>query len=269
MKKRNLFLSIFLVIALSACNLPSGNGDSGGGDSGGVDDLALTVTAQYLLLNQSSATPQFTPTPGPSSTPEFTPTPSVPQVTVSVNTNCRTGPSTQYDNIDSLLVGQTGTVVGKNSPTGYWIINRLNGSGTCWLFPQYATVSGNTANLPEYPVPPTPTPSKTPTPTATATLAPPVAVSNVAVAKICIPPVVFPFILYQYGGNLTWTDNSNNEDGFNIYFNGALFTNVGANVTAFALPVLPFVAAVPQKWGVESYNSAGKAATKDSTFTCP
>lgn len=260
MKKRNLFLSIFLVIALSACNLPSGN------DEAPIDDLALTVTAQYLLLNQSSATPQFTPTPGPSSTPAFTPTPSIPQVTVSVNTNCRTGPSTQYDNIDSLLVGQTGTVVGKNSQTGYWIINRLNGSGTCWLYPQYATVTGNTANLPEYPVPPTPTPSKTPTPTATATLAPPSAVSNVAVAKICIP-VLPP--LYNFGGNLTWTDNSNNEDGFNIYFNGALFTSLGPNVTSYPLPMLPFNAGTPQKWGVESYNSAGKGALKDTTFTCP
>lgn len=266
MKKRNLFLSIFLVIALSACNLPSGNGDSGGNGEQPIDDLALTVTAQYLLLNQPSAEPQFTPTLGPTSTPEFTPTPSVPQVTVSVNTNCRTGPSTQYDNIDSVLVGQTAIVVGKNSATGYWIINRLNGSGVCWLYPQYATVSGNTAGLTEYSIPPTPTPTRTPTPTATATLAPPSAVSNVAVAKICVP-ILPP--LYQFSGNLTWTDNSNNEDGFNIYFNGGLFTSVGANTTAFALPLLPFNAGTPIKWGVESYNSAGNGTLKDTTYTCP
>jgi len=163
-KFQTLFLSSLLIIALSACNLPSGQAT----ETPEVSDLALTVTAQAFLL-QNSPTPQFTATPQFTNTPGATATPSVPQVTVSVNTNCRTGPSVQYDIIDSLLVGQTGTIVGKNSSTGYWIINRLNGSGTCWLFPQYATVTGNTAALPEYPIPPTPTPSKTPTPTNTFT----------------------------------------------------------------------------------------------------
>src|SRR5688572_4984092 len=259
-KKQNLFLYVLLIIALSACNLPSGQSTEE------VADLALTVTAQALLL---SATPEFTSTPQFTPTPGLTSTPTIPEVTVSVNTNCRTGPSTQYDNIDSLLVTQKAEVVGKNTQTGYWIIKRLNGSGTCWLFPQYATVSGNTANLPEYPIPPTPTPSPTPTPTFTPTLAPPSAVSNVTVSpKIC-NPIIFPVFKYQYGGVLTWTDNSNNESGFNIYFNNALQTSVAANATSLPLPLLEFPPGVPQKWGVEAYNAAGKAAIKDTTYTCP
>lgn len=262
MSKRNLFLSLFLVIALSACNLPSGDGTDNGTPT--VDALALTVTAQYVLLNQSSATPQFTPTLGPTSTPAFTATPSIPQVTVSTNTNCRTGPSTQYDNIDSLLVGQTGTVVGKNSQTGYWIINRINGSGTCWLYPQYATVSGNTANLPEYPVPPTPTPSNTPTPTATATLAPPAAVTNLVAAKVCVP-IIPPN--YQFGGVITWTDNANNEDGFKIYLGNALQGNVPANATNYPIP--PIVSAVPITMSVEAYNAGGASAKVNVIISCP
>lgn len=162
-KGKALFFASSLLIVLSACNLPTGEATGTP-----TPDLALTVTAQALLL-QNSPTPEFTATPLFTDTPEGSTTPSVPQVTVSVNTNCRTGPSVQYDIIDSLLVGQTGTVVGKNSSTGYWIINRVNGSGTCWLFPQYATVTGNTAALPEYPIPPTPTPSNTPTVTLTFT----------------------------------------------------------------------------------------------------
>jgi hypothetical protein len=160
MLQRNmtLILSLLLVTALSACNLP-------GGETTPTPDIVLTLTAQAQLLE--------TPTPLDTATPEFTPTlgltstPSVPTVTVSVNTNCRTGPSTQYALVGGVNVGQTAVLVGKSTSTGYWIINNLNGSGTCWLWGQYATVSGNTAGLPEYPIPPTPTPSHTPTPTAT------------------------------------------------------------------------------------------------------
>ncbi len=257
-KKSTVFLYVFLMIMLSACNLPSGETPTEE-----VSDLALTVTAQALLL-QNSPTPEFTATPQFTATPGFTSTPSVPQVTVSVNTNCRSGPSVQYDIIDSLLVGQTGTVVGKNSQTGYWIINRLNGSGTCWLFPQYATVSGNTANLPEYPIPPTPTPSKTPTPTATPTLVPPAAVTNLVAAKICIP-ILPPN--YQFGGNITWTDNSNNEEGFRIYLGGSAHGTVAANVTVYPIP--PVVSAAPITLSVEAYNAGGASAKVDVVIPCP
>lgn len=257
-KKSTVFFYAFLMIILSACNLPSGEPPTEE-----VSDLALTVTAQALLL-QNSPTPEFTATPQFTATPGFTSTPSVPQVTVSVNTNCRTGPSVQYDIIDSLLVGQTGTVVGKNSQTGYWIINRLNGSGTCWLFPQYATVSGNTANLPEYPIPPTPTPSKTPTPTATPTLVPPAAVTNLVAAKICIP-ILPPN--YQFGGNITWTDNSNNEEGFRIYLGGSAHGTVTANVTVYPIP--PVVSAAPITLSVEAYNAGGASAKVDVVIPCP
>lgn len=268
MKKRNLFLSIFLVIALSACNLPSGSSDSGGNGEQPVDDLALTVTAQYLLLNQPSTEPQITATPQFTATPGATSTPSVPTVTVSVNTNCRTGPSVQYDNIDSLLIGQTAELVGKNSQTGYWIIKRLNGSGTCWLFPQYATVSGNTANLPEYPVPPTPTPTKTATPTATATLAPPVPVGSVTENKVCNPGGVVG--TFNLGGTISWDDDSNNEDGFNVYLNGALHGSVGANIETYPIPALVLVpAGTVIELGVEAFNAAGKSATKKVSFSCP
>lgn len=257
-KKSTLFLYVFLIIALSACNLPSGETATEE-----VSDLALTVTAQALLLQNS-------PTPGPTSTPEFTATPgftstpSVPQVTVSTNTNCRTGHTTQFDNIDSLLVGQTAEVVGKNSQTGYWIIKRLNGSGTCWLYPQFATVSGNTANLPEYPLQPTPTPSKTSTPTATPTTAPPAAVTNLVAAKVCVP-IILPN--YQFGGNITWTDNSNNEDGFRIYLGGASHGTVGANVTTYPIP--PVISAAPITLSVEAYNAGGASAKVDIVIPCP
>ncbi|HCB00752.1 MAG TPA: hypothetical protein DEP19_00065 [Anaerolineae bacterium] len=122
--------------------------------------------------------------------------------------------------------------------------------------------------MPEYPVPPTPTPTKTSTPTATATLAPPAAVNNVTVApEICVP--IAPPPLYQYGGTLTWEDKSDNESGFNIYLNGGLFHSTAANVTSHPLPLLPFNMGTPLTWGVEAFNSAGKAAIKIVVMTCP
>jgi hypothetical protein len=252
-KKTILLSSLILITALSACNLPGG--------ANPAPDIALTVSAQVQLLETATstpiletATPEFTPTPG------FTPTPSVPTVTVSVNTNCRSGPGTQYDLLGGVNVGQSAIVVGKSTSTGYWIINNLNGSGTCWLWGQYATVSGNTAGLPEYPTPPTPTPSPTPT------LAPPAPVNNPTVTKVCI--LVVPG-LYNYTGVLNWEDKSDNEDGFNIYRNNALLTSVPANTTSYPIPPLPLAAGTPLKFGVESFNAAGKAAIKEVTYTCP
>ena len=260
MKKRNLFLSIFLIIALSACNLPSGNGDSGGNGSETVDDLALTVTAQYLLLIQSSATPEFTATPQFTATPENTATPSVPQVSVSVNTNCRTGPGLIYDLLGGLNIGQFAEVVGKSSSTGYWIIKLPGSSTICWLFPQYATVSGNTANLPEYPVPPTPTPSL------------PEAPKNFKVEdKDCDIDGIT--LKYKVKVKLTWNDVANNESGYRIYENGSEIVALAADSTSYTynttIPIVPPPGSPAiYTYIIEAYNNAGKSNQKDVTVQC-
>ncbi len=262
-KKFTLSLSAFMIIVLTACNLP-------GGASTQVPELALTVTAQALLLQQAGSpapagqettTPQFTATPQFTSTAEFTPTPSVPMVTVSQATNCRTGPSTQYDLISALLIGETAEVVGKNTATNYWIIKTPGDpNSTCWLWGEYATVTGNVAALPEIAIPATPTPSPTPT------LAPPAPIKNLKANKICIP-LVLPN--YQYGGNITWEDKSDNEKGFNIYLNGALLNVAPANTTSYPIPPLVFPLGTPLTLGVEAFNDAGKATIKDIIVVCP
>lgn len=265
MKKRNLFLSIFLVIALSACNLPNGNGDTGGNGDQPVDDLALTVTAQYLLLNQTSATPEFTTTPEFTATPQFTATPentatpSVPQVSVTTNTNCRTGPGVVYDLLGGLNVQQVAEVVGKNSSTGYWIIKLPNTSTICWLFPQHATVSGNTANLPEYPVPPTPTPSL------------PAAPKNFSVDKTCNINGVT--LKYDVILKFTWKDEANNEAGYRIYENGTEIVALAADVTQYTHNTTIAIVPPPGSplvytYKIEAFNSAGKSNQKDVTVQC-
>ena len=261
-KKLTLFISILLILTLAACNLP------GGGDD--VPDLALTITAQVIQNQQQSgapaeqatATPEFTATPGATATPEFTATSSIPMVTVSTNTNCRTGPGIVYGIVGALTIGVQAQVVGKNSSVpNYWVINNPNGSGTCWLWGEYATVTGDTSGLQGYAVPPTPTPSPTPT------LAPPAPVKNLTSNLVCIPG---PPGFFSWAGTINWDDDSDVEDGFNIYLNGALNTTLGKNVEA--APVPPFVnvpAGTNVTMGVEAFNASGKSATKEILLHCP
>jgi hypothetical protein len=118
------------------------------------------------LVDTATAFPTITPelpisspTGTLSPTPVFTPTPLIPLISVSVATNCRVGPGKVYDRVGALLVGQVAEVVGRNDNGNYWYIRNPNQSnGLCWLWGEYATVTGNFAALPVYTPPPTPTP---------------------------------------------------------------------------------------------------------------
>jgi hypothetical protein len=126
---------------------------------------ALTQTAQVVvpvdLMGTPTATftPSFTPTETLTPSPVFTATAFIPQVRVSVATNCRVGPGKVYDRVGALLVGQAAEVVGRDYTGNYWYIRNPNQSnGYCWLWGEYATLTGNFAALPMYTPPPTPTP---------------------------------------------------------------------------------------------------------------
>lgn len=261
--RSTLFSSLLLIFAILACAIPTAQ-------SPDALNLALTITAQALLLNPSaSPLAQETATLGFTATPEFTPTitltptPAVPTATVSVDTNCRTGPGQQYDRIGALLVGQSAEVVGKNLATNYWIIKTPGGSGNCWLWGQTTTVTGNTANLPEFPIPATPTPAL------------PAPVKNLNASISCAP---HPTLIATRSTtvNLTWTDQSSNENGFNVYREGSLLISLAANSTSFTdgtgtLPAIWLIGSPTPSltYEVEAFNSAGKSNKKDVTVICP
>ena len=135
-------------------------------------NAALTQTAMFPLTMQPIVLPSSTPTapfvpPPPTSTPSatlpppiiFTFTPAIPQISVSVDTNCRVGPGKAYDRVGYLLVGQVSEIYGRNYAGDYWYIRNPNQTTAyCWLWGEYATVSGNIAALPIFTPPPTPTP---------------------------------------------------------------------------------------------------------------
>ncbi len=103
--------------------------------------------------------PTFTPTITLTPTPIFTVTPLVPQISVSLATNCRVGPGKVYDRVGALLVGQVAEVVGRDYTGNYWYIrNPSRPNEFCWLWGEYATLTGNFAALPQFTPPPTPTP---------------------------------------------------------------------------------------------------------------
>ncbi len=102
-------------------------------------------------------TPTLVPTITQTPAPLFTPTPVIPQIMVSVATNCRVGPGKVYDRMGALTVGQVAEVYGRNGDGTYWYVRLPNGS-YCWVWGQYATISGNIGALPVYTPPPTPTP---------------------------------------------------------------------------------------------------------------
>jgi len=141
MNKKNLTRIVILIaLTITACASPTPPAVPTTGP-----DLALTITAQAQLLesiNQTSLAPTSTPEPTFTSAPVFTETPAKVFVTVSANTNCRSGPTVDYEIIGALTIGQQAEVVGKSSTTNYWIINNPNGPGTCWLWGEHATING-------------------------------------------------------------------------------------------------------------------------------
>jgi uncharacterized protein YraI len=176
-KSKSLFLGlVVLLLAASAC-LPSPPTTAAPTPVDG--GMALTVTALYATVIAQTATfptdgipsategmPIASETPSPivntstlTNTPTlvFTPSPGVPMVSVTVGTNCRTGPGRVYDRVGGAQVGVNYVIVGKSTPTNYWIILLPDGR-ECWLWGRYAIVAGNVASLPEIPAPPRPTP---------------------------------------------------------------------------------------------------------------
>ncbi len=197
MQKRieQYFIILILAFLLSACNLQLEGGSQAEGDA-----LLLTITAQAQLLEQGGLT--FTPIAAQnqaivyitatadgsaSATPEavvpaavLPPATGAVTVTVSTATNCRSGPGQSFANLYGMPVGQVAKVVAKNTYSGYWIIEIPGQNGkTCWLWGQYATVTGDTASLNNV-VTPTSAATKTPTATSTATITSTVASGAIA-----------------------------------------------------------------------------------------
>ncbi len=248
--KRTLIAVNALLVAILACNLPSTQHPAQQPGIAGTDTPAM-------IALEASDTPAVTDTPSLTPTITLTPTPSVPEVTVTSATNCRTGPGTEYDLLYTLQPGQVAQIIGKDSPDNYWIIN-FPGGIACWLWGQYAVVSGNIAALPEYPPPPTPTPSL------------PAAPSGLKIHRDC---TLIPMQLkYRIDVQLSWQDNATNELGYYVFRNGNLLATLGANETSYSDTAAQGTAVGPGTPGIEyavqAFNDAGKSKKIQKTISC-
>ena len=270
MKRKILFVPLaFLMLAALACNAPieREGDDEGGGAAAAITALAATNQAQKSAVAPATAAATLTATL------------SAPMVTVSQATNCRTGPGTQYDQVGSLGAGQSAQPVGKYTPGNYWIIDTPGGSGTCWLWGQYATTSGDTSGLPEMTPPATPTPqvtntpkpTRTPTPTATA--AAPAAPSNFAQNRSCAGGFKGVTPIWIEDITLTWQDNASNETGYYIIKGGAQLPALPANSTQYHITMRynqGTGGALYTTFGVEAFNGAGVSGEPQLDVpTCP
>jgi len=145
--------------------------------------LTLTVPAVTVspTLEPTSTftftpeTPTLTPTETLTATLEFTATSSVTLISVSIPTNCRSGPGKVYEMEGALLVGQFAEVLGVDPTTNYWYIRNpdaSSGAEFCWVWGKYATLTGSTSQLPIYTPQPTPVFTSTSLPTITPTSPP-------------------------------------------------------------------------------------------------
>ena len=128
--------------------------------------IALGV-AGTLGPGQPSMSPELPSlTPTISLTPSLTLTTTAEKVmlTVSQATNCRKGPASYYEWLGVLNVGEQADVFGRDPQNSSWYIRNPDvPSGFCWIFGEYATLTGNYSTLPVFTPMPTPTRTFTPT----------------------------------------------------------------------------------------------------------
>lgn len=273
---KNKFIVILatcsLVAAILACNAPAAQNNN-------QPDYLSTITAQAALIPQTGNQVTDTPVPAQAATP----TSSTVTANVTAATNCRMGPGTAYNIIASLTIGQNVTVVGQDKPDNYWIVDNPNGSGTCWLWGTYATITGDPTGLPQISpsMAPTPKATKTPKPTATSTQslgALPAAPGDVFVGQQSCKLVKTKLGTYNYEATfyMSWdpaTDPS--VQGYHIYRDNSLLTTfeVGlifytdtitiTGVSAVNLPT------IKHTYDIESFNKAGSSKRIGGSAQCP
>ena len=156
---RTALISIVSVSVLVACSAST------------PSDSDLFKTAVMSTVEALASLPLMTSTPTPSSTPTltptitFTPTPSntptplPPIASVSIATNCRTGPGTAYSQAVSLQPRQLAVVTARSSVEGFWYVAIPDQADEyCWLRGEHASIAGDISTLPVLTPEPAPIP---------------------------------------------------------------------------------------------------------------
>ena len=158
--KKFLFSVIALVLATLACGLPT-PGTPPPEINLEATQLAATIAALQqtpVVAATNAVAPTNTQIPvATAAAPAATATPSKPMLSVSVNTNCRSGPGIKYPITGAILTNGSFEVTAQApASTPYLIIRNPDGGADCWAWLEHATVAGVVTNLPILPIPPVP-----------------------------------------------------------------------------------------------------------------
>lgn len=152
MKFKREFLFVFvLIFAMLACNLPNESSGEPEITATPLTPLAPTDTAAPAVENTATATTAPTET-------QIVPTLTVsipPEISMINNSNCRLGPSTNYNVVDQIANTEVMDVIGRNDKNTWWQV--VNETGReCWIFHENARPNRDFADLPIGDAPPLP-----------------------------------------------------------------------------------------------------------------
>lgn len=264
-----LFVSLILLASLVACNMPVSQTQTAP-EMGTA--AALTVQAVLTPLNSPTAapptfvidigssvpytyTPQGTPsaaqgtptmTATKSTTPTITPTYSVPMIEIKESTNCRTGPGQNYEIIFTFLPGAKTEIVAQYPQDNYWIVKLPDNGGTCWVWGQYATVTGSFWVVPTTTPPPTTTPNAPDAPTG-------LSWTHECGASITV--------------TLKWTDRSDGEEGFRVLKDGVVVTQLPPNSITYTDTFFG-IATQKYSYAIEVFSGNLTARSGTISFSC-
>ena len=222
---RSFAIMALVVILLSSCGIPNKATDVPTESAGDIvlktaqGAAAATLTQQAMLIPTKTNTPTPTTTLQPTTLTTTIPTGSGgPMLSVSKDTNCRTGQGVEFDKVGGLFVGTTTEIIGIDTSGGYFYIrNPDNPQGYCWIVGTFVTIVGDISFVPRF----TPMPAPTTAPTGTA--GPTFAIQS-ATLKSCSPNYWFDVSVLN-DGNGVWTSGS-----VSVYDAGPPITTVAANI---------------------------------------
>lgn len=243
--KKILGFALVMGTILSSCNMPS----SGAPDPQIATAAALTVQAA-IDSSPNTQKPPASPTPRSTGAITETPTYSKPMVSVGDVTNCRTGPSVNYERVTQLLPETPVEIIGF-FPPNYWIVS--TSAGNCWVSGEFVTPAGSFTTVPTVTAPPTSTTnSEAPEPAA-------------------FPQNGWTFFCYNSGQadiTISWIDKATNETGYRILRNDEVVAELPANTTYFE-ETITLLSGQSVGYQIQGYNTAGQTNSAVATIACP
>ena len=195
--------------------------------------IAATATLPPAAAATAPAVPTATATPAPTATSAPTAATQLnPQVSPSINANCRKGPGTGYYVITYLQQGTAYNVSGRNSLNTWWLV-QAPGNVTCWMGDPNASQLGPVDQAAITPVQPLPmTPAK------------------------FVDSYMCNTTLHTLDVTFNWSA-VDNVMGYRIYRNGTQITDTPATSTAYSDTGAP--TGVSLVYALEAHNDYGAA----------